>query len=299
LDLVVLAGPNGCGKTSVLDACIFACEKIELLGKKRWRSKSNVRLGNQQCEINTTFILDGGEEFPQRTVGRLAKYATNFTSDHPRPLPAFPLEYFSSRRSTELIGSVPATIFKIPDVVEERDRLRKIKDYLIDFSHRELYEVKKRGNRGNITLKENDPFLKINQGWKIFYPGKQQEFTEEPAGEEVGGGFDIFLEDGSGNKLPVDALSSGEMEVFTMLGWFAIRDFSQGIILIDEPELHLHTAWHRAIIRALRTVLPNTQIICATHSLEILDSAYSYERFTILPESDPRIRLVKNQQSQE
>lgn len=296
LDLVVLAGPNGCGKTSVLEACVFACGKKDLLGQKVEHSKSNVRLGNQQFAIEATFFLGGGDEFSQQIVGRWEKDTTALTSASSRGLPAFPFEYFSSRRAQELVGSVPATIFSIPNVVAEANRLNQIKRYLVDFANRAMWQ-KEGGSLVPIAENDKNPLQKINKGWKLFYPEKEQEFSVAPAGEVVGGGFDIFFDDGSGKKLPVDALSSGEIEIFTMLGWFAIHDFSGGIILIDEPELHLHTAWHRAIMRALRTVLPTTQIICATHSLEILDSAYSYERFTLLPEDDPRIRLAKSARS--
>ena len=74
-----------------------------------------------------------------------------------------------------------------------------------------------------------------------------------------------------------------------MLGNFAISDYSGGIIFIDEPELHLHLAWHRIFLRSIRMVLPNAQIICTTHSEELLESVYSYQRFTLLPDDDPRL----------
>jgi len=291
LDLVVLAGPNGCGKTSVLEACEFACGIKKFRGEKVENSKNNVRLGNHQFEIEATFCQDGGNDFSQRIEGRREKDTTALTYYPPSYLHMlnFPFEYFSSRRAPELLGSVPGRFITGPTlIVAEPYRLDLIKRNLIGFSMKT-----KSGNLGNIPGKENNPFGKINQGWKMFYPGENQEFTVEPVGAIGEGRSDIFFNDGSGNKLPVDSLSSGELEVFIMLGWFATRDLSKGIILIDEPELHLHSAWHRAIMRALRAVLPATQIICATHSLEILDSVYSYERFTLLPESDPRIRLAK------
>ena len=43
-----------------------------------------------------------------------------------------------------------------------------------------------------------------------------------------------------------------------------------GILLIDEIELHLHPGWQQSIIPNLRKVFPNTQLILATHSPQVL-----------------------------
>jgi predicted ATP-binding protein involved in virulence len=43
-----------------------------------------------------------------------------------------------------------------------------------------------------------------------------------------------------------------------------------GIMLIDEIELHLHPKWQQTVIPNLRAAFPNTQIIAATHSPEVL-----------------------------
>jgi predicted ATP-binding protein involved in virulence len=47
-----------------------------------------------------------------------------------------------------------------------------------------------------------------------------------------------------------------------------------GILLIDEVELHLHPKWQQTIITDLRTAFPNTQIIVATHSPEVLTTVH-------------------------
>jgi predicted ATP-binding protein involved in virulence len=43
-----------------------------------------------------------------------------------------------------------------------------------------------------------------------------------------------------------------------------------GILMIDEIELHLHPAWQQRVIPDLRAVFPNTQLIVATHSPQVL-----------------------------
>ncbi len=43
-----------------------------------------------------------------------------------------------------------------------------------------------------------------------------------------------------------------------------------GILLIDEIELHLHPHWQQRIIPSLTSAFPNTQLIVATHSPQVL-----------------------------
>ncbi len=44
------------------------------------------------------------------------------------------------------------------------------------------------------------------------------------------------------------------------------------ILLLDEPETHLHPAWQRKILPAAQALLPNSQIFVATHSPFVISS---------------------------
>ena len=43
-----------------------------------------------------------------------------------------------------------------------------------------------------------------------------------------------------------------------------------GVVLIDELELHMHTSWQRKVISMLKKTFPNIQFIITTHSPQIL-----------------------------
>jgi predicted ATP-binding protein involved in virulence len=49
----------------------------------------------------------------------------------------------------------------------------------------------------------------------------------------------------------------------------------EGIVLIDEIELHLHPKWQRKIIPDLTRTFPNCQFIVTTHSPQVLSHVYS------------------------
>ena len=90
------------------------------------------------------------------------------------------------------------------------------------------------------------------------------------------------------SMVPLDALSSGQTALFAFAGPLVFRDEPVELVLIDEPEQHLHVQWQRLLLPALRELCPDAQFIVATHSEEILDSVLSYERFILVESDDPR-----------
>lgn len=90
--------------------------------------------------------------------------------------------------------------------------------------------------------------------------------------------------DKSGETLDVLQLSQGEKSLMALVGDIARRLAmmnpsldnpleGDGIVLIDEVDLHLHPQWQRKIIQRLTTTFPNCQFVLTTHSpLVISDS---------------------------
>lgn len=85
--------------------------------------------------------------------------------------------------------------------------------------------------------------------------------------------------------IPYEYLSSGFKACLTIF-WGLIKEIEysrekggdlaadfDGIILIDELELHLHPVWQSRILRSLRSVFPTAQFIITTHSPHIIQSA--------------------------
>jgi predicted ATP-binding protein involved in virulence len=85
-----------------------------------------------------------------------------------------------------------------------------------------------------------------------------------------------------GLEIAVDWLSDGEKSLLAMIGDLAKRlaianpDMEnplagEGIVLIDEVDLHMHPAWQRMIVDRLTTTFPNCQFIVTTHSPQVLN----------------------------
>ncbi|HSN99499.1 MAG TPA: AAA family ATPase, partial [Candidatus Nanopelagicales bacterium] len=99
---------------------------------------------------------------------------------------------------------------------------------------------------------------------------------------------DLFVMRGDERVCSVDQVSSGEIELLSFAGWIILNDFDDGLLVIDEPELHLHPQWQVTILPALRELAPNAQFLVASHADAVWDQAYSFERFLLVPETDPR-----------
>jgi predicted ATP-binding protein involved in virulence len=85
----------------------------------------------------------------------------------------------------------------------------------------------------------------------------------------------------NGEELIVNQLSDGEKCLLAMVGDLARRLAianpllddplqGEGVVLIDEIELHLHPQWQREIIPALTRTFPNCQFIVTTHSPQVV-----------------------------
>ena len=61
----------------------------------------------------------------------------------------------------------------------------------------------------------------------------------------------------------------------------------EGVVLIDELELHLHPKWQREVADKLRRTFPKIQFICTTHSPFIIQSLRPGELITLDPEEFP------------
>lgn len=104
----------------------------------------------------------------------------------------------------------------------------------------------------------------------------------------------------NGQKLRLEQLSDGEkmllMLVTDLARRLAIANPSsndalsgEGIVLIDEIDLHLHPQWQRNVIRSLTQTFPNCQFLVSTHSPQVL-SGVRRENVFILENS----QLVEN-----
>jgi predicted ATP-dependent endonuclease of OLD family len=76
----------------------------------------------------------------------------------------------------------------------------------------------------------------------------------------------VLLADG--RSLPIAGLSSGEKHLIKIL--LASMTAGPNSVLIDEPELSMHIDWQRIFVKTILSLNPNSQLILATHSPEVM-----------------------------
>lgn len=101
-----------------------------------------------------------------------------------------------------------------------------------------------------------------------------------------------------GRYLTINQLSDGEKCTIALFGDLARRMAlanptlpnpldGQGVVLIDELDLHMHTSWQRKVMRVLKQTFPNIQFIITTHSPQILGELDdTFRLFYILRENN-------------
>lgn len=105
---------------------------------------------------------------------------------------------------------------------------------------------------------------------------------------------EVVIEFHDGTR-PFSNLSDGQRCMLAMVGDIAqkasklnpqlgsrVLEETQGIVIIDELDLHLHPLWQRRVVEDLRRTFPKLQFICTTHSPFIIQSLRSGEELIVL-----------------
>jgi predicted ATP-binding protein involved in virulence len=105
--------------------------------------------------------------------------------------------------------------------------------------------------------------------------------------------------------LKVDQLSDGIRSVLAMIGDIAYRCYklnphlgrdaarqTQGVVLIDEIDMHLHPLWQQCVLGQLRDAFPSVQFIVTTHSPQVLTTV-SRDNIRILQSTETGFEASK------
>jgi len=116
-----------------------------------------------------------------------------------------------------------------------------------------------------------------------------------------------MLVDKNGETFNFEQLSDGEKNLIALIGDIARRLSianpdsknplkGNGIILIDEVDLHLHPAWQRLVIPKLTELFPNCQFFVTTHSPQVL-SHVKPENIFLLKNENNELSYSKPEES--
>lgn len=128
----------------------------------------------------------------------------------------------------------------------------------------------------NVSLRNTLRELSENRiGWHSF----QQAVNDVFSGVELRVNFDPLTDEHvavtlmhGASELPLDAVGTGTLQAIQILAYLHL--FKPRVLLLDEPDSHLHPDNQRRMIRALwrESERGYTQVIATTHSRHVLDA---------------------------
>jgi predicted ATPase len=304
----VIAGSNGTGKTTVLDTIYTLMDLNLTVAKPRkplepWLIPNQVRVKLELYDWPTwaqpagwSLVIALGPELWLSQID--ARQRICITGDAPdnwsrsayRNLSeAEDLEYLNQLFQRERFEGMPTTLYfpseqrelaakeKGQIVAESREHVwtwrfsdtkrwsGSLESFLVAMDYRDLMAQRE----GRTDGSEFQPFLKVVNR---FLQGKQIVGVDQRS-------FRVQVRADDGQEFGVDQLSSGEKQILLMLGEIQRRISKGSIVLIDEPEIHLHPRWQRLLVRTLTDLcaLHDAQLIITTHSGEIANAVYEHE----------------------
>ena len=304
LNLIVLAGVNGSGKTRVLESIRYWFEmfrskavNVELFYEENEREVLESLMNSEglteiekemQKEIEYTDCLRNIKFYNydyrhNKTENR--NYNSKIISKSFENLKIFPkLIYVPTEINFEEIKKAQTNLkkeYRFINIVDSYE-IKDIPSYIAT-------RISKIANEEeNLTMGQvrKKVFAEINGIFEILeLDVKLSEISKDE------NSMPIFT-DSSGKKFGINELSSGEKQLFLRTLAIKMLEPENSIIMIDEPELSLHPKWQQKIVDVYRKIGRNNQIILATHSPHILGSVEK-ENIILLEKNENGIVEVK------
>ena len=298
LDVIVLAGVNGSGKTTILEAILdfFKIKKVNYKEpeksniylniffeqEEKWGIESFEKLSYETSEHKLSLYFStlmsynyyknyNNNPYKNEIETQIIKYTKNLPK----------IIYVPANNSFEEVKTETTTLSRKYQFINmiNSDVIRDIPSYI---ATRRIYLATV---EENLTMKEvtNKVINEINDIFNILeLDVKLKGFSKD---EKT---LPIF-ENSAGEEFDINDLSSGEKQLFLRTLSIKMLEPKNSIILIDEPELSLHPKWQQRIVEVYKNIGENNQIILATHSPHILGSVSNENIFILYRNENGKI----------
>jgi predicted ATPase len=258
--IVALVGPNGCGKSSVLDGMLYQQLTRTSIGQTGRRSNSYYFMEGSGLNDSASIEFDKGSLNNAMHARRVA--------GKPNTLFSFRSCYrynadvkISESRATDDIATNNYGASATADIDAKMEQnYRRSHGKYNKYSHDK--DVKPSEAKAQIIGELNESLIRC------------LNLEVESLGNlEMGQGTLYFKKPDHPKPFEFNVLSAGEKEVVDILLDLYLRkeDYSDTVFLVDEPELHINTAIQRKLLVEMnRLVGADCQLWVATHSVGFL-----------------------------
>jgi ABC-type lipoprotein export system ATPase subunit len=256
-DVNIIVGENGTGKSTILMILkMIAGLSVDSIKQKSFQANT----------ITTTWVTELVEQkFRAKEKNIMIKgliSSFSWESELPENILVNYIATFDSKPNHQIDFDDRQSVFIETDLDKELNQRTLL---YTQYQNRLLKKSENRGKSLNEILKKRDwLFDTLNE---LFKPTNKR-FVESEEDSRPS----ILLS--NGEKLSLFQLSSGEKQLLIILFTVLCQDEKPSILLLDEPEISLHTRWQHELIEIIRTLNPNCQVIAMTHSPSIFNDGW-------------------------
>ena len=278
LDLVVLAGSNGSGKTRILESILDYFQKI--VNHIEHIENENVagvffETDEQSClkegyDSNMLYLILNYYN-DENNVERGRKVVEENLKVFPKII-YVPTE--TNFQKVEIASPMLFREYKFLNIVDS-GLIKDVPSYIAT----RITELANEQESIPMGEKRKAVFREINEIFEIL------DLDIKISGISKNAKSIPIFTNSAGDKFDINELSSGEKQLFLRTLAIKMLNPENSIILIDEPELSLHPKWQQRIVDVYRKIGKNNQIIIATHSPHMLGSVRK-ENIMLLDKDD-------------
>lgn len=304
----LIIGNNGAGKTSLLQGvAVTLLEPLELLSGM---SQINVLDGDERIttKVVSGTVMQSTENYPVELKAKLELNGTQYECGKRKDSKVAVEESINFAVSRvfkaffEADGeNVPLLCFQSANRIHHIVRIKKGNSIRIATNAPERIQGYKGALNSSLALNEIEQWclqmdfaeyqrkepIKEYSSFRHIVSNFMKEMDDKASEPRVyysSTASSLVYSDGKEEK-PLYQLSAGYQSVLSTILELAYRtvllnpnigentEDLEGIVLMDEPDLHLHPEWQWKILGALNHTFPKVQFIVATHSPIILASA--------------------------
>jgi predicted ATP-binding protein involved in virulence len=288
LDMVVLAGVNGCGKTTLL----------ELIGKI-----FNGGISPINTDVSVTIEFTKSEvELIVNTLNRIPNLLDISYLDRDGGQMYYAWQSVFSEKEPLVIGDFSNTnenTFMFTNVIKMIEFLHKEFRFIYlpvkndtSFENRFIETLHLDRNKKDLKKLVIKQLLEDIFKHKSVAPAKNISTLINNINKQLQGidfstklidieSEELIFESGNGQKIYFEQLSHGEQNLYFRALYLNQMHLKNALILADEPENAFHPTWQQKIVKLYQNVGENNQVFLATHSPHIMASVHPDSLFIL------------------
>ena len=271
--LILLVGPNGCGKTSVLEAMNqwYTYRGFGILGARDYLEKNNnmnqtAQWNRQEADraVNIDFFDPPGST--QIEIKGKFYFRTAYRNE----------PYFSVQTLSQLGNPADDKYSRDCTLIQnENNTVSKNYHRLVSNTMGGVYSTE--NDKMSVKNLREQLIGKVREAVKNVFPN----LVLNSIGKNPLENGSFYFEKGISKNYHYKNLSAGEKSVFDLLLDIIIKSdfYTNTVFCIDEPEAHMHTSLQSDFLREMYNHIPdNSQLWISTHSLGMLNVAQEIEK---------------------